>query len=626
MAWPTEAGAIARVCAQPEQPEPAPKVLRIWGPAFLPQRAAARLLVIHKPEPDRTRLAYMQDMGFIAAFPFGFDALRIYGSGAVANGGAQADPAANLGNYRSSTEPPSLAAFGAMLNVSIDRIGEGNVEGVGVLESDGLGQVRWTSAEATAPGPWIWLPDLATRFLPDGDAEDSGLRVSRNGSTPPAGTREIKLLEDFNGFLGWDNISNAERAAGDDEYRAIFIRNLSLGKVDLTLALGLLGTAKALSAGFGAAGAVTVSFAADSLKDWPASGFAENQDTGEVIYYSSRTDAALTVPAAGRDVYAEVGGGAAGLVGHTLYPIPGLRIGTEAPSSSTGFIQTIANESTAPAAITFVHPYGVADAAAIAYTLQSGQMVGLWIHRKVIAGATARALIRQRITVQAATPQETYTLTLRGRARMADTSLDRYELYRGVDADADLAGTPWETFSSLPHTTAALAVGHTYNFVLRKRNVHNLVSQNVQASSIVIDAGGDEVNYPSAPSSQSLEQAAAGAGRVQAAYDYLQDAEGIRGDTWAVWLTSSGVAPDPDVDPATYEEPIIFSDGMAKLDYMSGTFAHGTTLKAIVRVRRSGTPDVDSQNSSILTISSDAIGPSAPAGSGTFLGQSARQV
>src|SRR5687767_4961873 len=51
-----------------------------------------------------------------------------------------------------------------------------------------------------------------------------------------------------------------------------------------------------------------------------------------------------------------------------------------------------------------------------------------------------------------------YAQDLYGRYRISDAALDRYELYRGVNADVDYSAA-WETFTSLPHTTAALVAG-----------------------------------------------------------------------------------------------------------------------------------------------------------------------
>lgn len=598
MAWPTEAGSVAFVRSGKLSKLAEAPVSRVFSPLFF------------------------------GSFASGFDVLRLFGSGGASDGGAQADPNANLGNYRSSTELATLGVQGAVERIALARLSPGHEPGVAVVESDGESMLRYTAPESSTPGPYVQVP-YGTAILYDGEDSSKGLRVTRasGAAFPVQGKRELLLVDQFNNAFGFDNVSHAERNAGDDEYRAIFLKNAGLTVLTIKAFMTPLGTQRTVSvAGYAAAGAVSIAPTSGDFKDWPASGFLENQNTGEVLYYASRTDSALAVAAGGRDVYAEVGGGAAGSSGDAIYPVSGLRIAKEAPSAQpTGYIQTIASEGTAPTGLTWRHPISNADAQVVTFTLNPGEIYGLWLHRKVVATATAGALFRNFVTVEATLPNATvYTSYLRGLYRMADTALERYELFRGVDAEADLEAAAWETFTSLPHLTAALAVGHTYNFVLRKRNVHNLSSRNIAKTTIVVDGAGAEANYPSAPSEQVLEAAAAGAARVTAQYDYLADAAAVRADEWAVWITSDGSTPNTAAAP-TYTEAMVLVDGLAKLDYTDGGHAHGATLKAIVRARRNGTPDVDSQNSDVQTVTADANGPAAPSGSGAFFGGAAEQ-
>jgi hypothetical protein len=152
-----------------------------------------------------------------------FDDLRFYGSGASSDGGAQTSPGANLGHYRSSTELSPLAIFGAMENIYVQRVSEVNAPGVGMIESDGAGNLRWTAPGESA-GAWTAVADGSTVVLPCGD---KGLRVHRSGSTPPAAQRSLKLLDVFNGELGCANVSDADRATGLDVYRCVFAKNVS---------------------------------------------------------------------------------------------------------------------------------------------------------------------------------------------------------------------------------------------------------------------------------------------------------------------------------------------------------------------------------------------------------------
>jgi hypothetical protein len=331
----------------------------------------------------------------------GFDSLRFFNSGTAADDDAQPLEASNLGGHRSSTELDLLAAFGAMARLDIQRAGSANSAGVGSLEADGAGAFRWTAPGSAVAGPWVTIADGQAGILPDGQQASHALRVARSG-TPGAGVESIKVLEIFNNSVGLSDITDAQRTAGRAEYRALFLQNAGAAAQDVAVYLGNLGTQRALHAsGYGASGAVTVTVASGTFKDWPASGYVQNERTGEVLYYSARTTTALTVPAAGRDVWGELSGGAAGLSADALYPVPGLRIALEEPDAQpAGAVQTIANVTTAPAGLTWKHPSNSASADVLTRNaLGAGEILALWLQRTVPAGSTARALVDQSVIV-----------------------------------------------------------------------------------------------------------------------------------------------------------------------------------------------------------------------------------
>jgi len=207
-----------------------------------------------------------------------------------------------------------------------------------------------------------------------------------------------------------------------------------------------------------------------------------------------------------------------------------------------------------------------------------------------------------------------------GLYRVSNTALARLELYRGVDAAPDLSGSPYELPASLPHVTAAQAAGHTYQFVLRKRNRWNLVSQNVRPTTIVVGAGGNELTAPSAPTRIEVTPAAGGTILVVARYGY--SADGVsQADTWLIYLTTDGSTPDPATDTPV-EVDMLKTDGVAKLSYTTAAQANGTTVKAIVRVAR-GT--VESTNTTVYTAIAETTGPTSPTPASTFLGTVANQ-
>ena len=196
-----------------------------------------------------------------------------------------------------------------------------------------------------------------------------------------------------------------------------------------------------------------------------------------------------------------------------------------------------------------------------------------------------------------------------GLHRAANDALDRYELYRGQDGDPDFS-TPWETFTALPHETAALAVDHDYSFVLRCRNRWNLVSQNVRAWAVRIAADGSaEPVPPAGPDWVNLAAVAGGTVRVRAAYAYERDGD-YAADSWLIYLTSDGSNPDPDIDTPTVVS-MRKTGGAAALDWTSGAFADGATIKVLLRTRRTAAPNVDSENTGIETVEANTDGPAA---------------
>jgi len=218
--------------------------------------------------------------------------------------------------------------------------------------------------------------------------------------------------------------------------------------------------------------------------------------------------------------------------------------------------------------------------------------------------------------------EQIYSENLTGRFHVLGTAL--FELYRGVDSEPDLSSAPWETFTSSPHETAALAAGHTYYFVLRYRDAHGIVTGAQESWKHEITAGGDEVNRPSEPVDVVLEPAASGAVRVRANYNSNQDSSTCQAEKWAIFITDNGSNPDPDNDTPT---EITFSNedqigGVVFLDWTSSAYGNGATIKVIARVRRSDSgSDVDSDNTVISTTTASTAGPSQPGAGSVLIGQ-----
>lgn len=196
---------------------------------------------------------------------------------------------------------------------------------------------------------------------------------------------------------------------------------------------------------------------------------------------------------------------------------------------------------------------------------------------------------------------------LRGQWRIEDTTLEQYELYRGVGASPDFTAAPWETSPTLPFAKA-LPVSTDNRLTVRYRNRHNLVSQNADETVFVLDgAGALAATAPAAPHLVICEAAADGDVRVQAFYNHAADGSNAA-DAWLIYQTSDGSDPDPAVDTPT-EVAMAVAGSLVLLDRTAGGYADGLTIKTLVRTRRSGTPDVDSTNTTPSSVTSNTDGP-----------------
>ncbi len=323
------------------------------------------------------------------------DSIRLYLTGAASAGASQADPNASLGGFRSGNEITHLAyaVSNPISNLTIDFLAGANGTGSGTITVTGDDTLTWTPPGGSA-GPAVTILNGETKILEAAGAPEKFIRVSRTSTDPLTGTATLTLTDQFNNVIGMDNVSSAEAAAGDTEYRAIMLRNEAATEVkNVKIYIGTLGTQ--LTTGgtqLGSSGGGTVSPAAGNFNDWPDSGFARIEDNAgnlkEIVYYSSRTSTVLTVPAAGRS---QLGTSAqAGAATDVVYPVPGLRIATETPSNSE--IQEVANESTAPIGVTWRTAITAANGIDVGDLAADGEL-GLWFERSVVAGATAEASV-----------------------------------------------------------------------------------------------------------------------------------------------------------------------------------------------------------------------------------------
>lgn len=329
------------------------------------------------------------------------DSVRAYLTGAASNGGAQTDPALSLGNYRSSTLLTFLenVITSAIANVTVNHVSGANGEGVGTITAVSVNSLTWTPPGGTA-GAAVTIANGETKILEGAGAPGKFVRVIRTSATDLAGAATCTLTYKANDLVGFDDVSAAEAAAGDVEYRALMLMNEAAATVkNVTVYLSLLGTSQASGAAqLGASGAGTITVSVGNFNDWPDSGYCRIESSvgtlREIVYYESRTSTSLTVPANGRGLLGTAA--AAGSASDIIKAVPGIRIASEAPVSNA--IQTIADENTSPTGRTWVTPVSKATGLVIG-NMAAAAMYGLWVEREVPVGATSEASVLQSIAV-----------------------------------------------------------------------------------------------------------------------------------------------------------------------------------------------------------------------------------
>lgn len=325
------------------------------------------------------------------------DSVGVYLSGASSDGGAQADPDLSLGNYRSSSRADLIGfAISTPINgIKIERIGAANGYGYGSLEVVNGNSLTWT-APGGSPGEAIAISNNETKVLEtDGDPRKY-IVVSCHTTDTLRGSAAVKLIPITNNVIGFSNVSDSERSAGEIKLRCIVFKNLNLSYVvrNLKFYIGTLGTQRVSDSGqLGASGAGAVE-TTGSFADWPATGYCRIQQAGgdlrEIVYYSGRTDTVLTVPAAGRGLLGTTP--AAGSATDTLDAVPGLKIATELPVSDQFSVADNENDTSEVTGFSWYTAIE-ADAGPVLHSLEPGEMVALWLWLQIPAGATASALM-----------------------------------------------------------------------------------------------------------------------------------------------------------------------------------------------------------------------------------------
>lgn len=546
------------------------------------------------------------------------DALTIWYTGASVANCAQRVPGASLGGLRSGTEYASMQykRYQAIAGLMIDFVAAANGEGTGAIIAIDASTIQWVPPGGIA-GPSVTISDGETKVIEGGDPNQY-IRARRTSASALGGSESVALFPVLGNL--WDRVSSAEAVTGDDEYRALILKNSSQANIDnVVLYLRPLGAQRVQDVQQLPAlpGSGTIE-TAGSLSDWPAASMVWVREPGknEHVYYSARTDALFAVAANHRDLYGAAS--AAGAATATLDPVPPIRIGSEPVVSDA--IQSVADEGTAPTApaVTWMTGIDAVDGLIIG-TLTPGQCVGLWVHRLAPVAQMADPFVDLRIdySYDDQTPTS-FAGHFRAVWRVANDALRQYEIFDGVtEPDFD---NPVAQSATLPLVYAP-AWNTTHNLVYGFRNAYGLRSLNQVNKTtgrwqtlILDDQGAVQQLPPSAPTSVAAASATGGVFNITAEYNPTADLDtDARADTFVVFANFDGIDPDPDVDAPIGTQSMVGSRSVQHLDFFTAGHVDGSPINVIVRTRISAS-GTDSTNTAATTATLNAVGPVRVAG------------
>jgi len=202
-----------------------------------------------------------------------------------------------------------------------------------------------------------------------------------------------------------------------------------------------------------------------------------------------------------------------------------------------------------------------------------------------------------------------YTADGRGIHRVLGTPI--YQVFYGNGSPPDLAGAPWQTFTVLPFATPAISGVGKHYFVVRRWNLWGLQTQNDQTTIIELDGAGNQLQ-PRPSGAHYWTFIVAPVPKVSVVASYAYPIEGTnQADQWLVYA-KVGSAPVIGVD-APVVVPMLKSDGVAKLRWLSGDYSIGNAIHVKVLTRRTtGTArdsdDVAAKVNTIISAASVAAG------------------
>lgn len=244
-------------------------------------------------------------------------------------------------------------------------------------------------------------------------------------------------------------------------------------------------------------------------------------------------------------------------------------------------------------------------------TIFAGASQTLHVRRTILAGASSNAevLVRLRMTFDQGV--NTFSSEARGLYRVFNAAVFRF--FRSNVAPPIETDTPYAVAASLPTTPGDLFPDGTwflsasfFNGVIDS-GFRPLGPDGETFLRLDISDGVVTGSPPRGPDEQRLDAEAGGVVRILALYF---ETSALRATEWAIAFTTDGSTPPTDTPDVVVA---MEASGLAVLNQALAAVADGLTVKVRIQTRRTDAGSfVYSEDSTVLSIVADAVGPSVP--------------
>lgn len=316
----------------------------------------------------------------------GADALRWYLTGATSDGGTQDDADASIGNHRSSHEIQQIAwdLWQMFEGLAVQQISGACGPGTAYIHAADEDSLKFTAPGEADSGLVQQILQGQVKTLESGSARSKYCRIYRWGNQPFKGIVPVQLSHWFNNAIGMENISDTERAAGEDKIRCICFKAEGTGGLENVnswikpLGSSFVSDVQQLPAT--GTGYVETSGTTEAIGKH---GFLRIEDSGgslkEIAFYSAR-HSSTKVQVTDASHRGLLGTSAtAGAATDIVRPVPGLRIAYQAPSSQpSGYAYNASDENDIPSGLTWYTGIDRGDGPGLA-SLSYGNIYYLWL-------------------------------------------------------------------------------------------------------------------------------------------------------------------------------------------------------------------------------------------------------